>query len=110
LYGNSNKSFPNGHPWRWKDGGEFGITLSNITKSGNNVNFTVLGRTRTVITLPDINGTLTPRGTINVPSSTSQSFTFTPDPGYELVDILVDDQSVPISNPYMLTGIGTTLK
>jgi M6 family metalloprotease-like protein len=110
LYGNSNKSFPNGHPWRWKDGGEFGITLSNITKSGNNVNFTVLGRTRTVIALPDINGTLTPKGTINVPSSTSQSFTFTPDPGYELVDILVDDQPVPISNPYILTGIGTTPK
>ncbi|MCR6642522.1 MAG: hypothetical protein NVV82_26910 [Sporocytophaga sp.] len=110
FYGNGNNSFPNGHPWRWKDGGEFGITLSNIVKSGNYVNFTVIGRTRTVLAMSDINGTLSPKGVLNIASSTSQSFTFIPSPGYELVDLLVDDMSVPKSNPYTLTGIGTTLK
>jgi M6 family metalloprotease-like protein len=110
LYGNGSNSFPNGHPWRWKNGGEFGITLSNITRSGNNVNFTVIGRTRTVIALPDINGTLTPNGILNV-NGTSQSFTFLPDPGYVLDAVLVDDMPVPVAaNPYTLTGIGSTLK
>lgn len=110
LYGNGNNSFPNGHPWRWKDGGEFGINISNITKSGNYVTFTVNGRTRTVLAMSDLHGTLSPKGVINVANGTSQSFTFTPDPGYELADILVDEMSVPISNPYTLTGIGTTPK
>jgi|GEM_PF-4060695 len=110
LYGNGNNSFPNGHPWRWKDGGEFGITINNIVKSGNNVNFTVIGRTRTVFAMSDINGTLSPKGVLNVASSTSQAFTFIPYPGYELVDLLVDDMTVPKSNPYTLTGIGATPK
>lgn len=110
LYGNGNNSFPNNHPWRWKDGGEFGITISNIVKSGNYVNFTVNGRTRTVFAMSDLHGTLSPKGVLNVASSTSQAFTFIPDPGYELVDLLVDDMSVPFSNPYSLTGIGTSIK
>lgn len=107
LYGNTNTSFPNGHPWRWKDGGEFGIQLSNITKSGNNVSFTVLGRARTVLAGTDMNGTISPKGTLNV-AGTSQSFTFTPDPGYELAAITVDELPVPTANPYLLTNINGT--
>ena len=34
LYDNVNNSFPAGTPFRWKDGGEFGLHLSNISAPG----------------------------------------------------------------------------
>lgn len=111
LYGNGSNSFPNGHPGRWKDGGEFGITLSNITRTGNYVNITVTGRTATVLALSDINGGLTPAGTINVANGSSQTFTLLPDAGYELDALLVDDLPVAgASSPYTLTGISASPK
>lgn len=108
LYGNANTSFPNGHPLRWKDGGEFGISISNITKSGNTVTFTVNGRPSTANATSDIFGTLSPKGIISVASGGSKSFTFIPKIGYDLDVVKVNGTQVTATNPYTLTGISGT--
>lgn len=108
LYGNANTSFPNGHPFRWKDGGEFGITITNITKTGNNVTFNVVGRPNTVISTSDIFGTISPKGTLGVSNGGNISFAFTPKIGYDLNKVLVDNVQISASSTYVLSGISGT--
>jgi len=108
LYGNANKSFPNGTPFRWKDGGELGINITNITNPGTTMQFTVNARPNTVIVTSDINGTLLPKGTISVANGQNQTFNFVPNPGYEVDQIKVNGSVVASANPFVLSGISGT--
>ncbi|HEY8401667.1 MAG TPA: Ig-like domain-containing protein [Cytophagaceae bacterium] len=107
LYDNISNSFPNGTPFRWKDGGEFGIFISNISAPGNTMSFTVNARPNTVVATSDNNGNISPKGTLSVPSG-NQVFTFTPNVGYELDAVYVNGLAVPATNPYTMTGISGT--
>jgi M6 family metalloprotease-like protein len=98
LYGNGNNSFPNGHPWKWRDGGEFGISITNITRSGNNVSFTVQGSPSTVVATSDENGSIQPSGVVRVdPQVLNQLFTFVPKPGYEINTVRVNGHPIRVS-------------
>ena len=106
LYDNVKNTFPNGTPFRWKDGGEFGLHITNISAPGPTMTFTVKARTNTIIARSDQNGTISPKGVI---SSTSQTFTFTPNLGYEINTVKVDGNTVTATNnQYTLSGSGTT--
>lgn len=105
LYDNVKNSFPAGTPFRWKDGGEFGLILSNISAPGATMTFTVVARTNTYIASSDKNGTISPKGVIN---SSNQTFTFTPNIGYEVNAVKVNGTTVTVTNnQYTLTGTGT---
>jgi M6 family metalloprotease-like protein len=105
LYDNVKNSFPAGTPFRWKDGGEFGLLLGDISAPGSTMTFTVYARHSTYIAKSDKNGTIAPNGILN---SVNQTFTFTPNPGYEINTVKVNGSNVtPVGNQYTLTGIGT---
>ncbi len=105
LYDDIKNSFPAGTPFRWKDGGEFGLFLGDISAPGSTMTFTVYARSNTYIAKSDNNGTISPKGIIN---STSKTFTFTPNPGYEINTVKINESNVtPVGNQYTLTGSGT---
>jgi M6 family metalloprotease-like protein len=108
LYGNANKSFPNGTPFRWKDGGEFGINITNISSPGATMQFTVTARPNTVVSSSDIFGTIAPKGTLGVASGQTKTFSLTPNPGYEVNVLKVDNATVTAANPYTMSGISGT--
>ncbi len=105
LYGNTNKSFPNGHPFRWKDGGEFGIAITNISNPGTTMSFTVNPRPSTLVSTSDQFGTISPKGTISVANGQSKTFNFIPNIGYELAVVKVNGVVVTNANPYTMTNV-----
>ncbi|MBC7450218.1 MAG: discoidin domain-containing protein [Cytophagales bacterium] len=108
LYDNVSNAFPNGTPFHWKDGGEFGISISNISAPGTTMSFTVTARPNTVVASTDLNGTMSPKGTLSVASGQNVNFTFIPNPGYELDVVTVNGAPVTATSPYTLTGIAGT--
>lgn len=111
LYDNISNKFPNNHPFRWKDGGEFGISISNISAPGATMSFTVDAKASTVVASSDNNGTLSPKGTLNVPTGQSRVFSFTPNLGYELDLVQVDGVPVTVTNnSFTMSSISGTKK
>ena len=108
LYGSVNKSFPNGTPFRWKDGGEFGININNISSPGATMQFTVTARPNTIVASSDINGNISPKGTLSVANGQSKTFNFTPNLGYEIDQVKVNGFVVATANPFVLSGISGT--
>lgn len=108
MYDNISNSFPNGTPFRWKDGGEFGISISNISAAGDTMSFTVNARPNTVVASSDLNGTISPKGTLSVPSGQTRQFVFSPNVGYELDVVKVNGVTVAATNPFTLTEISGT--
>ena len=62
-------------------------------------------QTYTLTAIPAANGSISPQGEITLSSGASQSFTFTPDPGYEIDEVLIDGVSVGAVTTYTLTDI-----
>ena len=52
----------------------------------------------TITAIASANGTISPDGDIQVTGGDNQQFTFTPQSGYELDTVLIDDQSIEINN------------
>ncbi len=50
-------------------------------------------------------GTISPEGTVGVPTGADKTFTFTPDSGYEIDKILVDNVEEEISDSYTFTDV-----
>ncbi|MBO9702356.1 MAG: T9SS type A sorting domain-containing protein [Sporocytophaga sp.] len=110
LYGNFNKSFPGVHPLRWKDGGEIGINITNISNPGATMSFTVNARPNTIVASSDIYGTISPKGTLSVANGQSKTFTFTPNPGYEVDAVKENGVAVTVPNPYAMPAVTGTKK
>ncbi len=51
------------------------------------------------------NGAITPMGTVVIKSGTSQTFDFTPDSGYEVDKVIVDDVEQPVSDSYTFNNV-----
>ncbi len=108
LYDNVKNSFPNGTPFRWKDGGEFGLNIINISAPGPSMTFTVVGRPSTFITTSDNNGKTSPWGVFSAANGTSRTFTFVPNPGYEINQVNVNGAATTVSNNSLtLSASGT---
>ncbi|MEO1654718.1 MAG: hypothetical protein AAFU64_14320, partial [Bacteroidota bacterium] len=54
----------------------------------------------TITALAGPNGQISPSGAISVPATSNQSFSISPDPGYEIADVLVDGVSVGITSDF----------
>ena len=108
LYDNFSSSFPNGTPFRWKDGGEFGISISNISAPGATMTFTVNARPNTVVASSDFNGTLSPKGTLGVAGGQNQTFNLIPNIGYEVDAVRVNGTQVTATNPFIMSNITGT--
>jgi len=63
--------------------------------------------TLTITTSADEHGSISPAGSVAVIYGNSQSFTITPDSGYALGQILVDNSSVTQQNPYPFNDVTT---
>jgi hypothetical protein len=61
--------------------------------------------TYTVGTIAGSNGTVTPLGDIGVPARRDQSVAITPDPGYRIVDVVVDGNSVGAVGSYTFESV-----
>lgn len=53
----------------------------------------------------DANGSITPAGTVGVPAGGNQTFTISPNAGYAVSDVLVDNVSVGAVASYTFTGV-----
>ncbi len=90
---------------RWKDGSLTGLSIKNISAKGTNMTFTVEKKSYTVNVTKGANGKITPSGTLMVNSGASQQFQITPDIGYQIDKILVNNVAVTNSQTYNLTNI-----
>jgi len=54
----------------------------------------------TITALAGMNGTISPSGPAAVDSGANQGFLITPDPGYHIDSLIVDNSSVTVRNPY----------
>ncbi len=61
--------------------------------------------TYTIVASAGANGTITPSGTISVQLGQSQEFVVTPDPGYHIASIVVDDIDVGPTNTHTFNNI-----
>lgn len=111
LYDNIKNSFPNGTPFRWKDGGEFGLSITNISAPGSTISFTVNAAPTKIVATSDLNGKISPAGVIGIPSGQTKTFTFYPYPGYELNTAKIDGSQISVTgNQYTYTGATGTHK
>jgi hypothetical protein len=75
--------------------------FDNISITGNSIHTT--GHTISSTSTP--NGRITPLGNILLDTGTSQSFFITPNPGYSILDVLVDGQSIGSVNEYEFLAV-----
>src|SRR6185369_3563374 len=79
-----------------------------------NVTVTLVGaKTHAIIAMNDAKGTITPSSTMTVSEGGNQTYTFTPNPGYNLVDVIVDGVSQGTPASYTFTSVksdGHTIK
>ncbi len=59
----------------------------------------------TITASADANSTISPVGTVNVPSGANQKFTITPAAGYRIADVLVDGTSVGARTSYTFYNV-----
>jgi M6 family metalloprotease-like protein len=104
LYDHVYNTFPAGTPFRWKDGGAFGLHIGDISAPGPLISFTVYARSNTHIATSDLNGNISPKGVLD---AYSQLYTLTPKPGYEVDQVNVNGNLVAVSgNTFSVTGSG----
>lgn len=90
---------------RWKDGSLTGLIIKNISAKGATMTFTVEKKAVTVNVTKGLNGKISPAGTLMFNSGASQQFQITPDLGYEIDKILINNVAVPNSLTYNLSNI-----
>ena len=70
------------------------------------VTFTeVVGEQFTITASAGDNGSISPSGTVTVPSGQNQSFTITPSAGFQVADVLVDGSSAGAVTSYIFTAV-----
>lgn len=79
--------------------------FANVT-SDHTIRVKFLGETFTIIATFGGHGSITPSGEVKLGYNSSQTFTFTPDPGYIILSIYVDGEALsPISDTYTFSNI-----
>ncbi|MBR5983583.1 MAG: T9SS type A sorting domain-containing protein [Bacteroidales bacterium] len=79
-------------------------TITNITEN-QNISITFNPYVYTITASAGDNGTIDPIGDINVNCGESKTFTMTPNEGYEVADVIVDDQSIGATNSYTFNNV-----
>ena len=71
------------------------------------INISVSAQIYTITATAGTNGNINPSGSINVNEGNAQSFYITPDAGYQIADVLVDNVSVGPVPSYDFTNVST---
>ncbi|MBP0723653.1 hypothetical protein J5Y03_00460, partial [Bacillus sp. RG28] len=82
-------------------------TFTNVTSDHTiNVTFKKIVHTNTITATAGSNGTISPIGSVSVDEGTDQTFTITPDSGYEIDTLKVDGEDAKITNnSYTFTNV-----
>ena len=96
------------HPFRWKNGNETGLDISDISAPGANMTFKINGRSNTINVQAAalVNGTITPSGMIGYPSGQAKVFTIVADIGYEVENVLFNGISLGAVTTFNFNGSG----
>ncbi len=79
---------------RWRDGSIPGLYISNISLPGDRMTFKIEQRKNTITsTIVGLGGTISPLGIIAANNGENQTFTFTPDFGFKVNNVVVDGVS-----------------
>ncbi len=76
--------------FKWKDGSETGLNITNISAIGATMTFKVNARPGTINAAPATNGKILPSGLITVPSGQSKTISFVPDMGYAVDQVTIN--------------------
>jgi predicted RNA-binding protein with TRAM domain len=79
-------------------------TFSNI-QADHTINAFFTADVHAITAGADVNGSITPSGTITVNNGDSLTFTITPDTGYEVLNVIVDGASMGAVTTYTFTNI-----
>ena len=79
--------------------------LSVDTRASLKANTVVANGEFTITATADEHGSISPSGTVTVKRDGSQSFTITPDSGYQIADVKVDGKSEGAVNTYTFTNV-----
>jgi hypothetical protein len=80
-------------------------TNSDGSSFGNDTTFTTMSNIRTITATTGLNGTITPSGIVQVSHGGSQTFVFTPDDGYRVAKVMVDDSLVGGATHYDFSNV-----
>lgn len=111
LFDNNTPVFSSAtHPFRWKNGSETGITITNISPVGPTMQFTVQARQNTIHAqlIPVSGGTVSPSGLIGYVINETKTFTFTPDIGNIIQEVYVDGEAIGAQSSYTFSGTSGT--
>lgn len=109
LFDNATPTFSSStHPFRWKNGNETGLTLTNISAPGATMTFRVQARVNTISSQTSFSngGTISPSGSIALATGQSKTFTIVPEIGYEVNNVLVDGVSKGAVTSYVINTAG----
>lgn len=81
---------------------QFGWNLDDIALTGE------YNEPQTITATAGAGGSISPEGVTAVDTGGQQSFTFTPDLGFALTDLLVDGLSTSLVNPYVFSNVQTS--
>jgi hypothetical protein len=85
-----------------------GIVITQDSHNATSATITISGFPTHTITASDgTNGSISPSGAVVVNETTNQTFTMTPDNGYQVADVLVDSVSVGAVSSYQFTNVTT---
>lgn len=85
---------------------EITIVSRNYTDVTGTITFKAVNPlTHTITATAGKGGTISPNGTVNVIDGEGAEFTFTPDEGYKVSQVLVDGKAVEATDSYTFTGV-----
>lgn len=107
LFGNTTKTFSAAtHPFRWKNGNEIGLTITDISAPAATMLFTVkqLGNSIVVQNQYSNGGTISPRGTIGIVTGETKTFNIIPEHSYVIDDVKLNGVSLGAISSYTFTA------
>jgi len=85
--------------------GSYSVTVTDASGCGAGTSVTIVLRNYTINASPGANGGVDPTGSMVVNCGADQTFTFTPDPGYSVFDVVVDNTSQGPAPSHTFTGV-----
>ncbi len=93
---------PNSKLW---DGSQSTVNIGNIQTSGSNITADLSITAYTITASAGSGGSISPSGSVTVVYGADQTFTITPDSGYEVDDVVVDGNSQGKITSYTFTNV-----
>lgn len=108
LFDNNSSVFSSfTHPFRWKNGNETGLTITNISAVGPTMQFTVQARninTVSVQTTDVTGGSIYPSGLVEYSIFQTLNFAITPNVGYVIDQVYFDGAPIGTPSSYSFSG------